>query len=292
MTQAYSGLPDHPRLLVVAYDAGGAEIVSSWLRRHRGEWDVAVAVDGPAANVFSRKLGDDLVLEPELPPLDGVAFVLCGSSGAATLERRAVREARSAGVRCAVWLDHWVNYAMRFELDGVSVLPDEVWVCDMHAAALARAELPGADVRLKGNPYLEDFAAEVRRLADVRDPDVERILYVTEPNSVATEALTKYVLYLAGRHGGGEVELRIRTHPTEPPDKYDAVLAGHADGLRHCVSGEATLAQDVAWADTVVGCDTMAMVAALEAGRRVISVLAPDTPAHLPPDPRIERLWR
>ena len=99
-------------------------------------------MDGPAANVFGRKLGDDLVSHPELPPLGGIDFVLCGSSRAATLERRAVRRARSAGVRCAVWLDHWVNYPMRFELDGVSVLPDEVWVCDEHAAALARAGLP------------------------------------------------------------------------------------------------------------------------------------------------------
>ena len=279
--------------MVVAHDAGGAEILSSWLRHHLDEWETTLVLDGPAVKVFAGKLGDDMAAHAgvEVPPLDGVAFVLCGSSGAATLERRAVRQARSAGVRCAVWLDHWVNYAMRFELEGVSVVPDEVWVCDEHAAALARAEAPGADVRLKGNPYLEDFAAEVRTLAEVRDPAVERILYVTEPNAVATEALTKYVRHLGGRREEGEVELRIRTHPTEPPDKYNAVLAGHANHLRHCVSREATLAQDVAWADTVVGCDTMAMVAALEAGRRVISVLPPDTPAHLPPDPRIERLW-
>ena len=280
--------------MVVAHDAGGAEIVSSWLRHHLDEWETTLVLDGPAVKVFAGKLGDDAAAhaEAEVPPLDGVAFVLCGSSGAATLERQAVRQARSAGVRCAVWLDHWVNYAMRFELDGASVLPHEVWVCDEHAAALARAEVPGADVRLKGNPYLDDFAAEVRSLAEERDPDLERILYVTEPNAVATEALTKYVRHLSRQRPDGEVELRIRTHPAEPPDKYDAVLADHADHLRHGVSRGATLAQDVAWADTVVGCDTMAMVAALEAGRRVVSVLPPGTPAYLPPDPRIERLWR
>lgn len=250
-------------------------------------------MDGPAANVFGRKLGDDLVSHPELPPLGGIDFVLCGSSRAATLERRAVRRARSAGVRCAVWLDHWVNYPMRFELDGVSVLPDEVWVCDEHAAALARAGLPGADVRLKGNPYLADFAAEVHaRERESRSGvvDAERILYVTEPNAVATEGLEKYLRYLARREGG-EVELRLRTHPAEAPDKYDILLDRHAAGLKHEVSADATLAQDVAWADTVVGLDTMAMFAAVHAGRRVMSALPPGTASHLPPDPRIERLW-
>ncbi len=280
---------------MVAHDAGGAEVVSSWLRRHRDQWEVAVVVDGPAVNVFGRKLGDDLVRLSELPALAGVAFVLCGSSGAATLERRAVRQARSAGagVRCAVWLDHWVNYPMRFELDGASVLPDEVWVCDEHAAALARAELPGADVRLKGNPYLEDFAAEVHALeGESRSGviDAERILYVTEPNAVATDGLEKYLRYL-GRREGGEVELRLRTHPAEPPDKYDTLLERHAGGAKPEISADATLARDVAWADTVVGLDTMAMFAAVHAGRRVISVLPPGMPAHLPPDARIERLW-
>jgi len=252
-------------------------------------------VDGPAVNVFERKLGGGLVRHPELPALDGVAFVLCGSSGAATLERRAVRRARAAGVRCAVWLDHWTNYAMRFELDGAFVLPSEVWVCDEHAAALARAELPGADVRVKGNPYLEDFAGEVRaleRASGPREAHAERILYVTEPTSFAAEALEQYLRHLAESAGGGEAELRIRTHPAEPADKYDAVLGRHAGALRAQDASGGTLAEDVAWADTVVGCDTMAMIAAAEAGRRVISVLPPDVQPHLPPDARIERPFR
>jgi hypothetical protein len=279
-----------PRLLIVAHDAGGAEIVSSWLQRHRDDWDPELVLDGPAVAVFGRKLGDDVRSRAELPPLEGVAFMLCGSSGAATLERRAVRSARTAGVRCAVWLDHWVNYAMRFELDGTRVLPDEVWVGDEHAAVLARAELPGADVRLQGNPYLEDFVAEVHELG-TRTPagDAERILYVTEPTSIAEPALERYLDWLAAR-GGRAVELRLRTHPAEPPDKYDALLARHA-GLSPRVSRGSTLAEDVAWADTVAGCDTMAMFAAARAGRRVVSVLPEGVAARLPPDAGIERLW-
>ena len=64
--------------------------------------------------------------------------MLCGSSGGSDLERGVVRAARAAGVPSAVWLDHWVNYPARFVLDGESVLPDELWVADEHAAA-ARA---------------------------------------------------------------------------------------------------------------------------------------------------------
>ena len=52
-----------------------------------------------------------------------------------------------------------------------------------------------------------------------------------------------------------------------------------------------TLAEDFAWADTVVGCDTMAMVVALAAGRRVVSAIpAGGRPLSLP-FAEIERLF-
>ena len=75
-----------------------------------------------------------------------------------------VRAARAAGVRSAVWLDHWVNYPARFVLDGEAVLPDELWVADEHAARLARETVPGPPVTVMGNPHLEDVVAAIRAL--------------------------------------------------------------------------------------------------------------------------------
>jgi hypothetical protein len=298
-----------PRLLVVSHDAGGAELISAWLGRHLDEWDAALVIAGPAPEIFSRKLATQLPRVEGLPPLDDVSFVLCGSSATAQLERRAVRASRAAGVRCAVWLDHWVNYRMRFIADGELVLPDEVWVADEYAAKIAETELPGADVRLQGNPYLEDFASEVRALDAAHPSDrdrrdtLERILYVTEPVSLAAERATgdprgwaytefdvleRYLRDLDGRNGA-RMELRVRTHPSEPSDKYDELL-GAAGGpvVQRSVPGVG-LAEDVAWADTVVGCDTMALVAALAAGRRTVSLLPPGAPGVSLPHPQIER---
>src|SRR4051812_17830118 len=130
------------RLLVACHDAGGAEIVSSWLRHRRDDPPAACLLDGPARAIFARKLGSALRQVDRLPPLDGFDLVLCGSSGEADLERRVVRTARAAGVRSAVWLDHWINYRQRFVLDGELVAPDEVWVSDEHAARLAAEALP------------------------------------------------------------------------------------------------------------------------------------------------------
>ena len=118
-------------------------------------------LDGPARAIFARKLGD---LPEGGPSPEGRDLVLCGSSLSSPLERRAVRAARAAGVRSAVWLDHWTNYPTRFVLDGATALPDELWVADEHAARIARATLPGPPVIVQGNPYLDEIVGEIRAL--------------------------------------------------------------------------------------------------------------------------------
>jgi hypothetical protein len=245
-------------------------------------------LDGPARAVFARRV-PDLASLAAAPAVEGFDLVLCGSSGRSDHERRMVRSARDAGVRSAVWLDHWVNYPARFD-----VLPDELWVCDEHAARIARETVPGPPVIVRGNPYLEDAAAEILALEGPRGP-VERVLYVTEPTTAVALAATGDPLgwgydervalrrYLERRPAG---ELRVRRHPAEPPEKYAPLLAEFGVAA----STGTTLAEDIAWADTVVGCDTMAMVVALAAGRRVISVIPPGGRPLSLPFAEIERL--
>ena len=290
-------------LLVACHDAGGAEIVSSWLRRRPDADAVPCVLEGPARAIFARKLGPALRAVDALPPLDGLDLVLCGSSADALLERRAVRAARAAGVRSAVWLDHWVNYPERFVLHGELVLPDEVCVADEHAQRLAAQTLPGAEIRLCGNPYLEDAAAEIHALEPKRRGAGERILYVTQPTTVAAQMATGDPLgwgyeergalrgYLERLAEAPPAAVRIRLHPAESEDKYAGVLEAFDDRLALEFSRSESLTEDCAWADTVAGCDTMAMVVALAAGRRVVSVIPPGGEPLSLPFGEIERLY-
>jgi hypothetical protein len=261
-------------------------VISAWLRRRRGEHHVSFRLDGPARAIFARKLDE---LPEQDAPLTAFDLVLCGSSVSSSLERAAVSEARAAGVRCAVWLDHWMNYPARFE-----ELPDELWVSDEHAERIALATVPGPPVSVRGNPYLEDAAAEIRAL-ETPHTGAEHVLYVSEPTSVAAERATGDPLgwgyeehaalrgYLEARPG----PLRLRTHPAEPEGKYADLVAEY--GLE--LSSGRTLAEDCAWADTVVGCDTMAMAVALTAGRRVVSAIPPGGRPLSLPFTEIERMF-
>ena len=205
-----------------------------------------------------------------------------------------MRAARAAGVRCAVWLDHWVNYPPRFVLDGEVVLPDELWVADEHAARLAPETVPGPPVQRRGNPYLEDAAAEIRAL-EAPHGGGERMLYVSEPTSVAAERATGDPL------GWGYEERAALRGYLEAVRRPGASGCGRTPPSRRKYEKYAefglraqrgpTLAEDIAWADTVVGCDTMAMAVALTAGKRVVSVIpAGGRPLSLPFE-GIERLF-
>jgi hypothetical protein len=250
------------KVLVVSHDAGGAEILSAYVRRHRDEWpQIAYVLAGPAIDIFRRKLDDGNFRWSPVPEgIDVQSFdlVLCGT-GSTGFEIFAWRMAKVFGVRTVVWLDHWKNYRERFETEDGLSLPDEVWVCDEHAYHLARAALPAVDPVVVGNPYEEDFLREVASWffpRDSLDTNV-RTLYVCDkgnpnpPENLVVEG-DPYSEYL-----------RVRPHPAdETPQR--------------------TLAEDVAWADTVVGTDSMAMALALKAGRRVISVLPSSEPLTIP----------
>lgn len=286
---------------IVSHDAGGAEIVSSYVRQQRGNF--VYALGGPAIGVFQRKgiLAPNLGLDAALAVVDRV---LCSTSWQSDLEYRAVQQARQKGIPVAVFLDHWINYRGRLVRGPESLLPDELWVGDRHAEALARKEFPQLAVRQVKNPFFSEIREEAQRIAPparASDGDV-RILYVGEiiaafSHSVAAtvgpfgytevDAL-EYFLAHVGQVFDRVDSITIRPHPAEPPGKYAWVSRKYGEIIRHSVNPP--LLQEVAQCDVVVGCESMAMVIGLLAGKRVISSIPPGGKACALPQPEIESL--
>lgn len=287
-------------LAVVAHDAGGAEILSSLLRRHDllRRMDCRLALAGPARAVFTRKLGAPPVHDLA-SALAGAGTLLCGTGWASSHEWQALRDARAAGVHAIAVLDHWVNYRERFVRDGCAVAPDALWLGDADALALARRVLPDWPAHWVPNAYFADSRDELAALAarqPARPPGAgARVLYVCEPmrepalrqfgnarhhGYVEEEALA-YALARLPQALGRIESVLIRPHPSEAPDKYDAQLAACA--LPVLRGGDRPLFDEVAASDVVVGCSSMAMVIGLIAGRRVFSAIPPGgAPCVLP----------
>lgn len=287
---------------IVSHDAGGAEILSSWLLRSHDLCSIVVA--GPAINIFGRKCADTerLSLTEAITKCD---WVLCGT-GATNFERAAIKLGRQQGKKTVAFLDHWVNYTERFiEVDGRLILPDELWVGDEEGLLIAETEFPNIPIKLHINPYFEDLRSEFSKIETKKTvTDKASILYVCEPMrdqgylKHGNERHFGYTEEEALEYFFGHIEylnidiahITIRPHPSENPDKYLWANALAPKLIRF--GGVKSLVQETIAADVVVGCETMAMVVALLAGKRVISCIPPGGPPCPLPHTDIEHMQK
>lgn len=286
---------------VVAHDAGGAEFISSYLRRNGLPFKCCL--EGAARGVFSRKFGtiENLAL-PEL--VEGSDWLLCGTSFLSDLEWRGLREGRQAGKRTVSAIDHWVNYRQRFFRHGEWCFPDEAWLGDDIGMELARKDLPEVALKFVDNPYFLDLRDELRAMSAPQRADGAgaSILFVCEPLrddglalygderywGYTEEDALRYFLANVGALADRVARIVVRAHPQEPRDKYAWALDEFR--LPITTNEDKTLLQQVVASDIVVGAATMAMVVGLIGGKRVVSCIPPGGRVVPLPHPEIEAM--
>jgi hypothetical protein len=276
-------------LALVCHDAGAANLILPWIAADQPK-PLLPVMAGPAAALWRARFETTAAMSLERTITDAAA-VLSGTGWGSDLEHRARKLARARGVRSVAVIDHWVNYRERFVRNGEEVLPDQIWVTDEYALALARVEFPDLAVVLKANLYLEEQLAKAPPLAE-QDRDV---LFVAEPvladwGTSAPGEFQALDYFLSRREDIGvplDARIRVRPHPSDPPGKYDAVANSRANVT---IDRSEDLATALGGARWVVGCESYALVVALHAGRQAISALPPWAPPPGLPHKEIVRL--
>jgi hypothetical protein len=284
---------------IVSHDAGGAEILSSWIKTQNESY--CLVLGGPALKIFERKLGSivNLSLDSAIIKAD---WILCGTSWQSNLERNAIIIAKERGKRIISFIDHWVYYAERFNFNGTLVLPDEIWVGDKFAEDLARSIFPDMPIFLMTNPYFEDLKFEIKKYEFFKHLDCNNLLYVCEPlkeqaylehgdemffGYTEEDALVFFLKNIPFLKSPVN-KIRIRPHPSEKPSKYSWCLQN--DHINLEISEGTTLLEDMEDVNIVVGCESMAMVVGLLAGKRVVCSIPPGGKICELPYPEIEHL--
>lgn len=286
---------------IVSHDAGGAEILSSLIKRKQ-ILKYKLFLDGPAKMIFSKKLKqvetedslDSLVFESDL--------LLTGTSWQSDLEKIAILRAKSKGIRTVSFLDHWVNYKERFIYRDEIVLPDEIWVGDEFAYSIAKKEFPDSNIFIKENPYVMDIKEEIVLMGDCSEKQINTILYICEPvrehakQQFGDERYWGYTeedaleFFFDHSHLFHPMEkIILRPHPSERLDKYNAFLQKYPH-LNIQVGGKDSLIQEISKCNIIVGCESMAMVVGILANRRVISTIPKSGRKCTLPHPQIEHL--
>jgi hypothetical protein len=280
--------------LVVAHDAGGAEILASYVRRN--QLNCGFVLEGPAVKVFQQKFItlDLLSLDEGLKQAD---WVLCATSWQSDLEWRATQLAKLNGIPSVTFLDHWINYSERFLRDGVMQLPDEIWVGDGYAETIAKNTFLGLLVKKIDNPYLLDVEKELRALERQQNSRVKKatLLFVSE--NISEHALLKFgdkkyfgytefdaldflLENLNVFDGHSFEQIIIRSHPSDKKDKYKTYEKKHPNFVS--ISQSTSLLEDIVSADIITGCESMALIVALLTKKRVISCIPKPYKLRLP----------
>ncbi|GAB1390581.1 MAG: hypothetical protein AMXMBFR78_17310 [Rubrivivax sp.] len=272
-------------LALVCHDAGPLELLLPWLDLTLLR--VRACLRGPALHLWRERMGDKLLVQDLETALDGAAMLLSGAGRGPDprdLEHRARLAAAALGLHSVAVLDHWVDYAARFARSGASRLPDELWVADAEAYALARSVFAGLPVRLQPNLHLQ---AQVARLAAA--PDAQRhstVLLLPEPIGKAWEGrlpgeeqALNYLIAHADRLGlRAPLQLRLRPHERDAPGRWNDWMA--AQRVHHAIEIDVapTLADaidDLAW---VAGLESPGLVLAHASGRRAVCLQPPWAP--------------
>ena len=290
-----------PNTLVVSYAAGAAQILSSWVKSKALNDNFLYCLDGPALQIFQRKLGNMKFVSLDKIQNLNPAFdqVVTGTGWDPDLERLAVKLAKGCKLRTSSVIDHWKNYRERFlpnenkasiPEDWHYYLPDEVWVSDDYAYAHAlEVGIPKFKLRRIENAYFSDFqrAYDFKCKMSTSSAPLGKIqlLYVTEPIAEQHETVygdRNYLGYnefdlikalidaVTVKSNKFEFYVRVRLHPNEHADKYNNLLEKRNTFE---VSKQLDLVDDMVWADIVVGADSMALVLGVLAGKRVFSVI-------------------
>ncbi len=280
--------------LIVAHDAGGAEILVNYVQQQ--DLDCLFLLAGPALKIFQRKI-EHLELCTLEQGLESVQWVLCATSWQSDLEWQVIKQAKLKNIPIISFLDHWVNYPQRFIRQGEEQLPDELWVGDHYAANIAKNCFSSVPIKQVENPYLKAIKEEIKVLHAMPQMQVQKgtLLFVSE--NISEHALHQYgradyfgytefeafeflMAHLAVVNQKTIKKVMIRPHPSDPLGKYDLYKKQYS-GLVF-VSASKTLLEDIMTADIVAGCESMALVVALVAAKKVISCIPAEQQCRLP----------
>ena len=274
------------KVAVVSHDAGGAEILSSWLKMH--SYNYLTVIDGPALGIFHKKnlFNNNYTLEEAIFESE---FVLTSTSWQSDIEKRAISLSRKMDKYVITILDHWVNYKDRFKLNSDIVLPNEIWVTDNYALNIAKGIFNDVKIKLIVNHHFSEIKKIIKEKSKLLKTGIIhkskcKCLFLGENISEHAfletgnsngfgydeiEAL-KYLLDNIEKIPIKFEELKIRPHPSEKENKYSWALKNN---LVSTISNSNDLIDDLLESDVIFGCESIAMVIALIAKKKVISCI-------------------
>ena len=143
------------KILIICRDAGGAELISSWLKFNKISFSGIIS--GPAKNIFKQKK----LKFKKIPFLKNAIkenqIIITGTGWNYKEYFKSWNLAKKYKKIIISFIDHWKNYKLRFKFKKKYFFPQEIWVSDIYAKKKAKKIFTKSKIRLIKNHYLEQL---------------------------------------------------------------------------------------------------------------------------------------
>jgi len=273
--------------VVIAHDAGAAEVLAAYVRKHADRSRFVSYVAGPAARIWRRERlsffrisSSPVRIRHLIRKHKDASLVLLGTGWMTHIESDALAEAKKQHLRTAVYLESWSRYRERFGYPHIGwqkKLPDEVWVGDRYAYKIAARQFPKTvKVRFVPNEYFAETVRKYRMHKSRKKPD--SILFLSSIDNTTQrvfEALLRSMEQKTGKR------VRVRFHPADDRSRFDGIIK-RCKRVTVEKSHEQDITKDLLRASVVIGTETTAMAVAALAGIQVVSLLPMGVRSTLP----------
>lgn len=283
------------KIFVVCNAAGGAEIVTSYVKKHEQDYNFICLTTGPAEKIFKRKGLNKFLVKSRKKPTEllsdikNLEMVLTGTSWAPSIEYDFILAAKQKKIKTVSYLDHWVNYRERFgysRKNWENNLPEEIWVGDKYAYDLAKKFFKKLKIKLVPNQYFKEIKEKYKKInINQSKKPAGGFLIISEPSLSSISCIgnkgrvyynefdiIKMILDVFVQKEIKE-KIIIRYHPSEKRNKYNRILLRYTDKLKISKSGNQDLLEDIAEVKTVIGTESMALVIAFLCWKKAISFM-------------------
>jgi hypothetical protein len=301
-----------PRILVLANDAGGANLLKSIIRIERALacWTVCTPENSPASKVFEGMNGIEHLLLQHCGSLDEILStridLLLFNPGWNSFPREAIAGKKELGFPVAALLDHWIDYEKRLHEDDA----DYFIVCDNHAFDTASSaslspilklnnyhfkELEDFDLKSEnGTPTGNDllFLSQTISLHDKIKPGIDPgFTYLgLEEGKVIEDLLENFDQIAAEFQVTG---IRFRLHPSETEFRHHQ-LVHRVPSIPISIENSSSriLAESAKDAGVVMGINSMAIYEAHVLGRPAFAIRPLPSTSITIPIPEAQKLDR
>jgi len=246
-------------ILVVSHDAGGAQILSSYIKKKN--LNCHYLLSGPATEIFRSKLKN--INKKKKNFIKNINLLFTGTSYKNRTEVKYLKMAREKKIYSISFLDSWVNYKQRFKLLNKYYYPDEMVVYDKESFEIAKKVFKKKTKITKiNNPYLSSFKMGNTKKNNYliylsSNFDVTKKFNISD-KSLFMNFLKKIDGYIKDQN---IYKIIIKNHPGEKSNKYDFIKKLKTAGFKLKKAKKNQKLEDLLKnSKHVAGFDTMGLV--------------------------------